>query len=180
MRGYGRAYARSPGLCYNTHMPRRPRQATPQPRTPTIFALDPGVTTGLAILYASTVQLSQLNLKEIATIPAFIDNLRPEVIVMEDFQSNPARNLGGRASTDAIFAPVRVSAQIEVYAAQAAAPPRIVYQLPSDKGMMPDKRLALIHPHGFKATVGLPHARDALRHLEVYLRRQRQRAPETT
>jgi hypothetical protein len=159
--------------------PNRPRP-TPAPRTPTIFALDPGVTTGLAILYAGAIKLSQLNLQQIAAIPDLLHETPPEVIVMEDFQSNPAKNLGGRASVDPIFAPVRVSAMIEVYAALHNSPIKIVYQLPSDKAMMNDQRLQIVHPHGFKATRGLPHARDALRHLEIYLRRTRARNPETT
>jgi hypothetical protein len=158
-------------------------------------AIDPGTTTGYASIQhnhmhgAIDLELMQFDMDEIGNIMDRMIRLgakrRPPTIIYEKYVARPSRHghLGAEANRQ--LSPVAVWGKIEGHLEAYYAPynpeiggkdgqmPQLVPQMPSEMAGMPDKRLKAMFPDLFRMTLNpaMPHARDALRHLLVYLKK---------
>lgn len=175
--------------------PRRPNIRSSQPESKAqfdgvigaIIAVDPGTTTGLAYYKPSrhklprecvhVLEFKQGEHRELATklrglSPA--DN--PAVLVYEQYVARPSAHghLGGEAKYQ--FSPIYVHGYMVGLMEACRKPehmPTFVPQQASMMAGMPDKRLKTMFDPFYTLTLSpaKPHARDALRHLLVYIRK---------
>jgi len=142
-----------------------------------IFAIDPGETTGIAfgevdrtyqILKPMWTQLQTYDPYDGAPlILDLISELRPDVVVMEDFVP---RTLAANLQPMTLIHIVNWEFRRGNYW-DGWSPGTLAMQQPSERSVINDdrlKRLELYQP-------AMPHANDAMRHLVVYSRKERQR-----
>jgi hypothetical protein len=168
------------------------------PGAVTIAAIDPGYTSGIAIYkflggqrMETYLEIGQYQSSEIHKMMARIWRLGPKKkpidIVFEKYVARKTQHghLGGESRLQ--FSPIAMMGTIEgFYMATDPKTGRKLRETPefhpqqaSEMSGMPDKRLRLLFPDIFAMTLGqrgagskaTPHARDAIRHLLVFLRR---------
>lgn len=143
--------------------------------------LDPGGTTGFAALsfppkHPPTFWVMQYTTgvayaPDIAEIARQLSTLDPEVVI-EDFHLVANANRGASATWG--LQPVAVTAALQGFCLATHYPADgWFFQGPGQaKGFMPDHRLKAVHPQIELYTRGLPHARDAMRHVLAHLARK--------
>jgi hypothetical protein len=142
-----------------------------------IISIDPGMTTGIAHAYVDrTYQIVSPIRVQLETYDPYdgsllilnlIEELRPDVVVMEDFIT---RTLAAELQPMTIIHIVKWEV-IGGGMRLTERPGTLALQQPSERSVITDarlKRLELYQP-------GMPHANDAMRHLVVYSRKARQR-----
>ena len=170
-----------------TRKPRRPNirslQPVQLPPIPNIIAIDPGHTTGVASYSCQprigTISLAQFRGTDHQTIVSLLDWLEegdPDTIVYEQYVARPSRHGLVGAEAQKALSPVFVHGIVLgglLMIRYSLQMPTFVPQQASEMASFPDKRLKAMFPHLFALTLGpaKPHARDALRHLLVYLKR---------
>lgn len=129
-----------------------------------IISVDPGKTTGVAMYQVENFE-SRFAVYQFTNIPDVIELLKkelPDVVLVESFKlhKNKATQLSGQENYSA-----EVIGAIKVFCAGELIPIR--QQAPAVKDTVMQSLLERI---GFwLPTKGMPHARDAARHLAAYL-----------
>ena len=147
----------------------------------TFIGLDPGGTTGFAALsYPSDTGPTFVFWQAATPNPWAVDigeiarqATKPNTeVVIEDFKL-VANALKGASATWGLQ-PVAVTAALQATVfALSKAPPEWHFQTASQaKSFMPDHRLHTVFPEIERYTKGMPHARDAARHVLAYLARR--------
>jgi len=166
---------------------RSPDNPIPQ----TIIAIDPGHTTGLALYRRWANRRSGAELRHTLIVDQYgpaereslVDKLKelspahnPAIIVFEKYVARPTQHghLGGESQLQ--FSPIYVHGYMVGAMETCRKPlemPTFVPQQASEMASFPDNRLKAMFPQLFALTLkpAQPHARDALRHLLVYLKR---------
>lgn len=162
----------------------------------TVMGIDPGETTGWAVCRMTLGKLELISHGQISeedvwmanfqnsskyalyrgqalTLMQVVTELEPQVVVIEDFVLRQFTTMKAEG-----ISPVRIGAMLEVWLHEIMPhnePPwkgKVEWQTPSQIGVMHNARMKEQMPEIYKATAGFPHARDAVRHCEVYRRRR--------
>lgn len=160
-----------------------------------VIALDPGATTGFASFQYSNfhmrleLEISQFmrdDLLKMKTQMARVGSKAyPPTIVFEQYVARKVRGDHLGAEAKRALSPVDIMGRVQGWYDERLNPetpiegvkvvqmPTFVPQQASMMASMADKRLKTMFPDIYKLTLGpaLPHGRDALRHLLVYLKR---------
>jgi hypothetical protein len=154
-----------------------------------LVAIDPGVTTGVAIFHfpprtvqgarPPAVQTHQVHTAENIPIAGLASTIflpkRPHAIVIEQYVTRPSGHgsVGSRHHTE--LSPIWVAGQLLGWLeAQQGKKPAIYWQQAGlAMGAFPPKRLKDLFPSLYRQTRGQPHARDALIHGLRWLKAER-------
>ena len=158
----------------------------------TIIAIDPGVTTGLALFrfppksasrpVPPVIETIQFDTKDEAgalELATFVVTHKPHHLIIEQYVTRPSvhGSVGNRHQVE--LSPIWVAGQLlGYYAGKYKKPaPEVVpihwQQAGLAMGAMPPKRLKTLFPGLYKQTAGQPHARDALIHGLRWLKAER-------
>lgn len=154
------------------------RNTSNQPISRPIVALDPGHTTGVAVYHPDTrsVSIRQFAATQQIGMIKYLFAIDPAIVVYEQYVARPTRHnhLGAEATRQ--LSPVYVHGIVLGAFLATRKPlemPTFHPQQASEMAAFPDKRLRAMFPNLYPLTLrpAKPHARDALRHLLVYLKR---------
>jgi hypothetical protein len=174
-----------------TQKPRRPNIRSPihtrsglqLPQT--IVAVDPGRTTGLAAICPNkplnkVIQVFQFSHEEHRELATKLRGLspanNPAIIIYEQYVARPSRHGLVGAEAQKALSPVFIHGYMVGLMEACRNPPQMptfVPQQASEMASFPDKRIKSMFSELYALTLApaTPHARDALRHLLVYLKR---------
>jgi hypothetical protein len=132
--------------------------------TKTVVALDPGKTTGAvyAQMPYTNCTASCTQVQGIEPVVHLLDSYKPDLVIAEQFRLQHSKAL--QLSGQVMFAS-EVLGAVKNYCHQHSI--KLLLQMPFTKNTVSDKFLKIMGL--WERTTGLPHARDAARHLVYYL-----------
>lgn len=170
----------------------------PGPKYLGVAAIDPGVTTGLITMWYNNlagggargqITIAQVPASEtsirfiVEQIARVMSKKHGGILVYERYIARPSRHGLVGASADRALSPIAVYHEIKGYFqartdnSDERFPPQIPTYVPqqaSEMASFSDKRIKAMFPDIWALTCNpaIPHGRDALRHLLVYLKRE--------
>lgn len=163
-----------------------------------IMGIDPGETTGWAVCnmwldHIDLISCGEVNGEDLISgglemfqprtkwapyraqalaLMQIVNEMQPKLVIIEDFTLRQFTTMKKEG-----IAPARVAAYLDCWLREIMMSHdwrngSIVWQTPSQIAVISNDRMKEIMPKVYKATAGFPHARDAVRHCEIYRRRR--------